>query len=199
MHKGPVTVLTTDYGERLDNQPVSRSATVYGVPDFVNLYEYDNQDRWIARSHDPDGDGPLGFTDTFFVYDGTPPSGSLLDRAAVTMENIGQIVLHFETDAQGDPQPAHRYLWGPAVDQILADEQLTDPTAPGNIVWPLTDHLNTVRDLAMYDADTHTATIVNHLIYDAYGRITSQSDPDQTPSSLLPPDRWTQPLVCRTI
>ena len=114
------------------------------------------------------------------MYDGTPPSGSLLDRAAVTIENIGQIVLRFEADAQGDPQLAHRYLWGPAVDQILADEQVTDPTAPGNVVWPLTDHLNTVRDLAICDADTDTTTIVNHLIYDAYGRITSQSDPDHT-------------------
>ncbi len=45
---GPVTVLTTDYGERLDDQPVSRSATVDGVPDFVNLYEYDDQDRLVA-------------------------------------------------------------------------------------------------------------------------------------------------------
>ncbi len=230
MHKGPVTMMATEYGTRLDKQGVSRSATVDGVPDFVNLYEYDAEgnrtrrteiatgevteyhwdhrnrlvrvttrttdngplttdtsyaydylNRWIARSHDPDGDGPAGFTNTYFVYDGTPPNGSLLERAAVTKENIGQIVLHFEADAQDDPQLAHRYLWGPAVDQILADEQVTDPTAPGNVVWPLTDHLNTVRDLAAYDADTDTTTIVNHLIYDAYGRITSQSDPDQTP------------------
>ena len=180
MHQGPVTVTATEHGTRLDNQPVSRSATVDGVPDFVNRHEYDNRDRWIARSHDPDGDGPLDFTDTFFVYDGTPPNGSLLDRAAVTMENIGQFVLHFEADSQRDPQLAHRYLWGLAVDQILADERVIGPTAPGNIVWPLTDHLNTVRDLAMYDANTDTTTIANHLIYDAYGRITSQSDPDHT-------------------
>ena len=92
------------------------------------------------------------------MYDDTPPSGSLLDRAAVTPENIGQIVLHFEADGQGDSQLAHRYLWGPAVDQILADEQVTDPTARGNVVWPLTDHLNTVRDLAAYDAETDTTT-----------------------------------------
>jgi hypothetical protein len=158
MHKGPVTVIASDYGTRLDNQLVSRSATVDGVPDFMNLHDYDDQTRWIARSHDPDGDGPQDFTDTYFVYDGTPPSGSLLDRAAVTPENIGQIVLHFESDGQGDPQLAHRYVWGPAVDQILADEQVTDPTAPGNIVWPLTDHLNTVRALAAYDAETDTTT-----------------------------------------
>jgi YD repeat-containing protein len=33
---GPVTVITTEYGTRLDDQPVSRSATVDGTPDFVN-------------------------------------------------------------------------------------------------------------------------------------------------------------------
>ncbi len=175
---GEVTEYHWDHRNRLVQ--VRTRTSDQGPVTSDTQYAYDYLNRWIARSHDPDGDGPLGFTDTFFVYDGTPPSGSLLDRAAVTIENIGQIVLRFEADAQGDPQLAHRYLWGPAVDQILADEQVTDPTAPGNVVWPLTDHLNTVRDLAIYDADTDTTTIVNHLIYDAYGRITSQSDPDHT-------------------
>jgi RHS repeat-associated protein len=175
---GEVTEYHWDHRNRLVR--ISTRTTDNGPLTTDTSYAYDYLNRWIARSHDPDGDGPLDFTNTYFVYDGTPPSGSLLDRAAVTMENIGQIVLHFDSDGQGDPQLAHRYLWGPAVDQILADEQVTDPTAPDNIVWPLTDHLNTVRDMAMYDADTDTTTIVNHLIYDAYGRITSQSDPDHT-------------------
>ena len=175
---GEVTEYHWDHRNRLVR--VTVRTTDNGPLTTDTQYAYDYLNRWIARSHDPDGDGPLGFTDTYFVYDGTPPNGSPLDLTAVTMENIGQIVLHFEADGQGDPQLAHRYVWGPAVDQILADEQVTDPTAPGNIVWPLTDHLNTVRDLASYDADTDTTTIVNHLIYDAYGRITSQSDPDHT-------------------
>ena len=40
MRKGPVTMMATEYGTRLDNQGVSRSATVDGVSDFVNLYDY---------------------------------------------------------------------------------------------------------------------------------------------------------------
>jgi hypothetical protein len=52
---GPVTVLTTDYGERLDDRPVSRSATVDGVPDFVNLYDYDDQDRLVALTQTGQG------------------------------------------------------------------------------------------------------------------------------------------------
>jgi hypothetical protein len=41
------------------------------------------RNRWIARSHDPDGDGPQDFGTTYFEYDSTPPSGSMLDLAAV--------------------------------------------------------------------------------------------------------------------
>ena len=28
----------------------------------------------------------------------------------------------------GTGAPTHRYLWGPAVDQILADEEVTNPS-----------------------------------------------------------------------
>ena len=52
---------------------------------------------------------------------------------------------------------SHRYLWGPAVDQLLSDEQLTplssgqgyNVSTPGTVVWPLTDNVGTVRDLAI--------------------------------------------------
>ena len=50
---------------------------------------------------------------------------------------------------------------GPAVDQLLADEQLTPAvgggdnlTSPGATVWTLTDNEGTVRDLATYNAQT---------------------------------------------
>jgi hypothetical protein len=35
--------------------PVSRSATVDGVPDFVNLYDYDGQDRLVALTQTGQG------------------------------------------------------------------------------------------------------------------------------------------------
>jgi len=41
----------------------------------------------------------------------------------------------------------------------------------------LTDHLNTVRDIAKYDSQTDTTTVVNHLVYDAFGRVTSETSP----------------------
>ena len=138
-------------------------------------HTYDYLNRWVARAVDSDGDGPLGSVDTYFVYDGTPGAVSL-DRAAVTTDNVGQIVLQFDDDAQGDPQLTHRYLWGDAVDEILADEQVTDLLTAGEILWPLTDHLGTVRNLAQYDAVTSTATVANHRVYDAFGRVVSETN-----------------------
>jgi RHS repeat-associated protein len=37
------------------------------------------------------------------------------------------------------------------------------------VLWPLVDHLGTVRDLAEYDSGTGDTVIVNHITYDAYG------------------------------
>jgi len=108
---------------------------------------YDAQNRWIKTSLDADGAGEGAAVDRFFVYDGN------------------QIIL--QLDDSGDP--AHRYLWGPAVDQLLADEAVA-----GEVTWPLTDHLGTIRDWAAYDDET---TIVNHILYDAFGRITEETNP----------------------
>ncbi|MDD4271150.1 MAG: RHS repeat-associated core domain-containing protein [Thermoguttaceae bacterium] len=41
----------------------------------------------------------------------------------------------------------------------------------------MTDHLNTVRDLAALNNETGVTSIANHLVYDAFGRVTSQTDP----------------------
>lgn len=85
---------------------------------------------------------------------------------------------------------SHRYLWQPAaVDQLLADEQLLplasvgegqedayDLTQPGDVLWALTDHLGTVRDLAAYDSTTGATTVVNHRVYDSFGNLESQSN-----------------------
>jgi RHS repeat-associated protein len=135
-------------------------------------YVYDSQDRWIGRVFDADGDGPAEAQASFFVYDiGTPERRVTPDPAA----SPGQMLL--ELDAQGNVM--HRYLWGPAVDQILADEQLqADGTS--DMLWPLTDHLGTVRDLARYNPASGQTTIVNHITYDAFGRMTGQSDPAVT-------------------
>jgi RHS repeat-associated protein len=70
----------------------------------------------------------------------------------------------------------NRYLHGPAVDMILADEQISDPAQAGNTLWPLTDNLGSVRDLADYDATTDITSIANHIVYDSFGNIASETN-----------------------
>ncbi|TWT29632.1 hypothetical protein [Blastopirellula retiformator] len=40
----------------------------------------------------------------------------------------------------------------------------------------LTDHQNTVRDVVKYDSLADTTTVVNHIAYNAFGEMTSESN-----------------------
>ena len=64
-----------------------------------------------------------------------------------------------------------RVLWGPAVDQVLAEEN-----SSGVVTWALTDNQNTVRDLAVFNGSV--TSIVDHFVYTAFGQ----------PLSTLPAD-----------
>ncbi|NEQ42447.1 MAG: hypothetical protein F6K00_02345 [Leptolyngbya sp. SIOISBB] len=75
---------------------------------------------------DPDGDGPVTATTEHFVYDG--------DHIALVFDEAGT--------------QTHRYLHGPNVDQILAEE-----TADGAVHWALTDHQGSVRDIIDNDGN----------------------------------------------
>jgi RHS repeat-associated protein len=62
-----------------------------------------------------------------------------------------------------------RYLYGEAVDQIFAQEDLSKTLGDATRnLWPLVDHLGTVRDLAKQDG-----TIAAHYKYDSFGNVTS--------------------------
>ena len=117
-------------------------------------YTYDVFDRRIARRVDANGDGVFETTQRF-VYDG---------------ENL---ILAFSgaTNAL-----ANRYLYGPATDEILADERITNVSQPGTVTWSLGDNLGTIRDLVQYNAATGTTTVVNHVRYDTFGQIVSQTN-----------------------
>lgn len=72
-------------------------------------------------------------------------------------------------------QLANRYLHGPSVDQILADEQLGGDAYPGGTLWALTDNLGSVRDLVAYDKADGSVRVVNHREYDAFGNLSGES------------------------
>jgi RHS repeat-associated protein len=44
------------------------------------------------------------------------------------------------------------------------------------VLWPLGDHLGTLRDIVEYDAATDTTTPVNHRVYDSFGNLKTKTN-----------------------
>ena len=159
-----VTQYTWDADNRLVQ--VTQTATYGGTPTQTVVYLYDAEGRWLGENIE-NGAGVVTH-ETRFVYDGD------------------QIVMQFDENVSSGTGSAttltaadlsHRYLWGPAVDQLLSDEQVTSVSEPGTVVLPLTDNLGTVRDLAICDLTSGTTTVVNHLDYNSFGQLLSQTNP----------------------
>jgi RHS repeat-associated protein len=60
-----------------------------------------------------------------------------------------------------------RFLYGPAVDQILADEQVTSLGSAGTVYWMLADQEGTIRDVI-----DSGGTLQQHVSYDSFGKPT---------------------------
>ena len=54
------------------------------------------------------------------------------------------------------------------MDQILADEQITTPGSPGQVLWELTDHSGSVPTSS---GARHGGGVVKHRAYDAFGKL----------------------------
>jgi RHS repeat-associated protein len=109
-------------------------------------YAYDVYDRRIKKVVDADGAGGGGSVTARYVYEDT---------------GYTQVVLQFD----GSSNLTHRYLHGPAIDELLADED-----ASNAILWSLPDHQGTVRDVI-----NNSGTVQNHLKYSAFGNVTAES------------------------
>ena len=121
-------------------------------------YAYDHGQRLVRKTLDTNADGTI-------------------EESRVFAHDNGQIVLDFQktgTAAASNSDLAHRYLWGNSVDQLLADETVDDGTED-DAAWALTDHLNSVRDLVVYNPATQTVSVTKHVTYDAFGNVTSDS------------------------
>ena len=125
-------------------------------------YVYDAFDRRVGKDVDDEGDGVVDRSERF-VYDG------------------GDAVL--TTDAAGTV--ATRSLHGPLVDQLFADEDALD-----GVLWALADDLGSVRDVARLDPATGTASVVDHLTYDGFGQVLSE-----TAAAFSPPAKYTGKYV----
>jgi len=69
------------------------------------------------------------------------------------------------------PSILNRYLWGPDIDQLFADEDASEEV----VRWALGDHQNSVRDLAEFDIgdeedpEDDATTVVDHRSYSSFG------------------------------
>jgi RHS repeat-associated protein len=149
---GDYALYEWDHGGRLTG--IASFAAVGTLTKSV-AYAYDGWGRRIGKDVDDDGDG-LADRGERFVWDG--PGG---------FGHVDDVVLTF--DESGNLE--HRYLRGPGADQVFADE-----TGTGEVLWALADHQGTVRDWAERDAGTGTTAVTNHLTFDSFGQILSQTD-----------------------
>jgi YD repeat-containing protein len=114
---GAVTEYGWDYRNRL-TQVTEKNAV--GVVVRSSNYQYDVNDRRIAKTVDLDGVGTQVATTERYVYDG--------DHIALVF------------DGQGNQ--LQRFLYGTQVDQVLVQEN-----ANGDLLWALADYQGSVRDV----------------------------------------------------
>jgi RHS repeat-associated protein len=138
---GEVTRYNWDYRNRLTSVITQDSS---GTITKSVAYTYDVYDQRIAKSIDTDGAGSATPQTERMVYDG--------DNIALTFDKTGT--------------QTHRYLYGPSVDEILADETSTSEN------WALVDNQGTVRDVV-----DSQGQVLNHIVYDSYGQVTSETNP----------------------
>jgi RHS repeat-associated protein len=100
-----------------------------------------------------------------YIYDGNNQRIGKRSDGAVTERYVidrNQIALVFD----GAGVQTHRYLYGTAVDQVLADESAT------GMMWALADRLGTVGDLV-----DNSGTAIDHITYDSFGEVVGQTNP----------------------
>ena len=131
-------------------------------------YTYDVFNRRIAKQVDDDGNGSFDRAE-YFLYD---HAGKLDPGVGVSLDDIVFVYSDADGDGPGSATLSSRILHGPGLDQAVADED-----SAGDVYWALADNLGSVRDVVEYDDVADETDVVNHIKYDAFGNITSESDP----------------------
>ena len=116
----------------------------------------------------------------------TDAETSILQSSDFNIYSNGQIILEYDTTSSVDVVKSIN-LWGANIDELVAVEQIVQSVSDNNIVlWSYGDHLNSIRDIVLYDSITQTAAVVNHLVYNAFGILVSSTDGAANPVSISP-------------
>ncbi len=130
-----------DYRNRLTQETFKDSS---GDVTQVVAYVYDSFGR-VVRRFDSNASPSYVYT----VYDGRNAYRDVSDTTTLA--------------GTGTPVISRRYLYGPAVDQILATDNCSG-TAAG-VLWGLGDNEGTIRDVV-----DSTGALQNHVQYDSFGK-----------------------------
>ncbi len=150
----------------------------------VTEYSWDHRKR-LVRVIQSEGGEDVRWID--YSYDA---ANQLISRAeayfdgsnenSIFVYEDGQIVFEFHEEILGSvlvgdleaQDLLRRLLWGPAVDQLLADERVEDLFTPidNEILWALTDHLGSVRDVVDNAGVERT-----HKNYDSFGNVVGET------------------------
>jgi RHS repeat-associated protein len=163
-----ITIYSWDNRNRLVEVDSYATAAQYTAhtPTQVVTETYDVANRWIGETVTTYSGGVGTVVENRgFVYDGN------------------QIVLQFDKSGSGGlaaTDLSKRYLWGSAVDQLLAQETTgalqNGVLQAGTVDWALTDNLGTVRDLVDYIANDVTS-VVMHAVYNSFGKLANTVNP----------------------
>jgi RHS repeat-associated protein len=145
---GAIRELKWDYRDRLV-AVIDKDSS--GVETQRVEFTYDVMDHRIAKTVDSNPLDNIDGVVTHFVY----------DRDNVLLDFVDNNV-----DSTKNPKLHVRYLHGTQIDQVLAQEDIK-----GNVIWDLTDHLGTIRDLV-----NNNGAVINHLTYDSFGNIISKTN-----------------------
>jgi len=148
-------------------------------------YVYDALDRRIRRKADTNNNDTVFEVSDRLLYD-TNPVLSALPRFGGEGQGEGAFAsagFHelIQTINEVTGNRNHRFLNGPQPDMVLVDEVFNGTGTPTDILWLLHDHQNTVTDVATMSSTSGQATLRNHLEYNAFGAITSQTNSAYAP------------------
>ena len=126
---GTFTYTYDNEGNRISRTRISSDP----ADDYQTLYTWDNRNRLTSVTFkDNNGDTTKTVTYLYDVFDRWIGETIAVPGQAVQQTRFvydgNQIVLQFDKTGTGDlaaSDLSHRYLWGPAVDQLLADEHVT--------------------------------------------------------------------------